>query len=82
MAMEYVIVTTNFKDVKTFTAGAPGKGFPDEVMSGFEYSAAAEGWGVFTQRRKANKQTELIEVRYGKARLASLIFQLCQKANL
>jgi len=37
---------------------------------------AAEGWGLFSQRREAGTQTERIEVRYGKLRAASLVFQI------
>lgn len=51
---------------------------PDNHVSFF---TTAEGWGVFTQRRQGNKQTERIEVRYGKVRVASLIFQVPKKAK-
>ncbi len=46
---------------------------PDDHVSFF---TAAEGWGVFAQRRDGNMQTEKIEMRYGKVRVASLIFQV------
>lgn len=45
------------------------------------FFTAAQGWGVFTQSRKGNKQTKLIDVRYGKIRVASLVFQVSQKTK-
>jgi len=49
---------------------------PDEHASFF---TAAEGWGVFTQRREGGTQTELIEVRYGKVRIESVVFQVSKE---
>jgi non-lysosomal glucosylceramidase len=40
------------------------------------FFTAAEGWGLFSQRREAGTQTERIELRYGKLRAASLSFQI------
>ena len=51
---------------------------PDDHVSFF---TAAQGWGVFTQYRKGNKQTKLIDVRYGKVRVASIVFQVSQKTK-
>ena len=51
---------------------------PDDHVSFF---TAAEAWGVFTQSRKGNLQTELIEVRYGQVRVASLVFQVSKEAK-
>ena len=51
---------------------------PDGHVSFF---TAAQGWGLFTQRRKGNMQTELIELRYGKVRVASLIFQASEETE-
>jgi len=45
------------------------------------FFTAAEGWGVFSQRRKGNKQTERIEVRYGRVRVKSLLFQTPAKTD-
>lgn len=36
---------------------------------------------LFTQSRKGNTQTKLIDVRYGKVRVASLVFQVSQKTK-
>jgi len=41
---------------------------------------AAEGWGLFRQRRNGNQQTERIEVRYGRLRVASMRFQVAEGA--
>jgi non-lysosomal glucosylceramidase len=46
---------------------------PEDHVSFF---TAAEGWGLFRQRRQDNEQTERIEVRYGKLHLGSLVFEL------
>jgi non-lysosomal glucosylceramidase len=46
---------------------------PEDHRSFF---TAAEGWGLFTQTRAAGKQTERIELRYGKLRLKSMVFEL------
>jgi uncharacterized protein (DUF608 family) len=37
---------------------------------------AAEGWGLFVQRREAGRQTDRIEVRHGRLRLKELVFEL------
>ena len=39
---------------------------------------AAEGWGLFSQKRRAATQTDRIEVRWGRLRLRSLAFALPQ----
>jgi hypothetical protein len=36
---------------------------------------AAEGWGLFTQKREGGTQTERLEVRSGKLRLRTLVFE-------
>jgi hypothetical protein len=41
---------------------------------------APEGWGLFVQERHANGQTERIEVRHGRLRLAELVFALPNEA--
>jgi len=46
---------------------------PDDFRAAF---VAAEGWGTFSQQRQADRQTETLEVRYGRLRLASLAFEL------
>lgn len=46
---------------------------PEDHVSFF---TAAEGWGVFSQRRTANTQTARIEVRYGAVHLDTLVLQL------
>jgi non-lysosomal glucosylceramidase len=51
---------------------------PEDHVSFF---TAAEGWGVFRQRRRGNQQTERIEVRHGKLRVASLVFELPEGAK-
>jgi len=40
------------------------------------FYTAPEGWGLFVQQRKANEQTERIEVRHGRLRLRELVFTL------
>ncbi len=42
---------------------------------------AAEGWGLFSQRREGNVQTEQVELRYGRLRLNSLVFELPDGTN-
>jgi hypothetical protein len=49
---------------------------PEDHASFF---TGAEGWGLFTQCRKDGRQIERIEVRYGKLRVKSLVFQLPEK---
>ncbi len=51
---------------------------PEDHTSFF---TAAEGWGVFSQRRSGNTQTELIEMRYGKIHIESLVFEAFEKAK-
>jgi len=46
---------------------------PDDHASMF---TAAEGWGLFCQRREGNRQTERIDVRHGTLRVASLAFRV------
>jgi len=48
---------------------------PDDFRSFF---SAAEGWGSIMQKREKSKQTNLIDVRCGKLRLKTLIFELPQ----
>jgi hypothetical protein len=45
------------------------------------FFTAAEGWGVFSQRRDQNTQTESIEVRYGRIRIESLAFETSDKSS-
>jgi len=51
---------------------------PEDHVSFF---TAARGWGVFSQRRKGKTQTERIEVRYGRVRVKSLLFQTPAKTD-
>ena len=51
---------------------------PEDHTSFF---TAAEGWGLFSQRREAGTQTDRIELRYGKLRVASLVFQIPEGAT-
>jgi hypothetical protein len=51
---------------------------PDDHASFF---TGAEGWGVFTQSRKDNAQTERIELRYGKVRVGSLVFRVRRESS-
>jgi len=46
---------------------------PDHFKAAF---TSAEGWGSFTQTRAGRRQTELLEVKYGKLRLKTLAFDL------
>ncbi len=43
--------------------------------------SGAEGWGLFTQKREAARQTERIEVRHGKLQVRSLVFELPKGAK-
>ena len=45
------------------------------------FVTAAEGCGIFRQLRQGNKQAQRIEVRYGKLRLGSLLFELPERAR-
>ncbi|HPM83281.1 MAG TPA: GH116 family glycosyl-hydrolase [Candidatus Anammoximicrobium sp.] len=40
------------------------------------FFTACEGWGLFVQRREPGRQTDRIEVRYGKLRVRELVFEL------
>jgi len=51
---------------------------PEDHKSFF---TAAEGWGVFAQRRRGNTQTERIEIRYGQLRVKSLLFRIPAKTD-
>jgi uncharacterized protein (DUF608 family) len=51
---------------------------PENHVSMF---TAAEGWGLYTQRRTDNQQTGRIEIREGWLRLAELVFQLPEQAQ-
>ncbi len=48
---------------------------PEDHVSFF---TAAEGWGLFTQKRGEGSQTERIELRYGKLRVKSMVFELTE----
>lgn len=45
------------------------------------FFTTADGWGLFTQKRTANEQTELIEVRFGTVTLSQLVFEIPQDAT-
>jgi uncharacterized protein (DUF608 family) len=51
---------------------------PEDHVSFF---TAAEGWGLFTQRRTADSQTAKIELRSGKLNLTTLVLQLPEGAK-
>jgi hypothetical protein len=51
---------------------------PDDHVSFF---TAAEGWGVFAQRRSGDRQREKIELKWGKLRLRRLVFAWPQNAK-
>ncbi len=46
---------------------------PESHVSFF---TAAEGWGLFTQKRTTTTQTERIEVRHGRLRIRSMVFEV------
>ena len=46
---------------------------PEDHRSFF---TAPEGWGLFVQQRQPHEQTERIEVRHGRLRLAELVLAL------
>jgi len=46
---------------------------PDDHVSFF---TAAEGWGLFTQRRDDGRQSDSIEVKYGRVKVRELVFEL------
>jgi len=52
---------------------------PEDHVS---FWSGAEGWGLFTQKREAGRQTERIEVRHGKLAVKSLVFELPKDATL
>ena len=43
--------------------------------------SGAEGWGLFTQKREAARQTHRIAVRYGRLQVKSLVFELPKGAK-
>ena len=45
------------------------------------FFTAAEGWGLFSQKRAGGLQTERIEVRFGRLRVKTLLFQLPEGAK-
>ena len=49
---------------------------PEDHASFF---TAAEGWGLFRQKRAAAVQQEMLELRYGRLRLGTLVFRLPAK---
>jgi hypothetical protein len=51
---------------------------PEDHASFF---TAAEGYGVFAQKRKGDAQTDRIEVKSGKLEVTSLVFELPVDAN-
>ncbi len=51
---------------------------PEDHASFF---TAAEGWGLFSQKRDNGLQTERIEVRYGRLKVRELVFELPQGAK-
>ena len=52
---------------------------PEDHRSFF---TAAEGWGLFTQRRVGHQQIDEIAVHYGKLRVAELVFQVPEGARV
>ena len=42
---------------------------------------ASQGWGTFSQERNGRKQTESIELRWGRLRLGTLSFETAEDAN-
>jgi non-lysosomal glucosylceramidase len=56
---------------KGFLAFAPRLS-PENFRAAF---TAAEGWGTFSQRRDQGRQTDRIEVRHGRLKIASLEFE-------
>jgi len=51
---------------------------PDDHAS---FWSGAEGWGLFTQKRQARRQTQRIEVRHGKLQVKTLVFELPKGAK-
>lgn len=52
---------------------------PDDHASFF---TAAEGWGLFRQRREDGRQTGRMEVRWGRLRVRHMVFELPEGARL
>ncbi len=52
---------------------------PENFTAAF---TAAEGWGAFSQKRDSTKQTERIQVKYGKLRISTLRFEMPQTGKL
>jgi hypothetical protein len=52
---------------------------PEDHISFF---TAAEGYGLFTRKRKGSVQTDRIEVRHGKLQVKSMVFELASEAKL
>ncbi len=46
------------------------------------FFTAAEGWGLYEQRRNGRTQTHRIDVRFGKLRVRALVFELPENATL
>ncbi len=46
------------------------------------FFTAAEGWGLFAQSRRSGRQTERLQLTYGKLRLTRLVFELPEGATL
>jgi len=51
---------------------------PQDHISFF---TAAQGWGLFTQKRRSRTQTELIELKFGSLMLKELVFELPKGAR-
>lgn len=45
------------------------------------FFTTADGWGLFTQKRTANEQTELIELKHGSLKLRELVFEIDEEAE-
>lgn len=45
------------------------------------FFTAAEGWGLFSQKRENNRQIECIDVRWGKLRVKELIFEVPEEVG-
>ncbi|NQT83675.1 glucosylceramidase [bacterium] len=46
------------------------------------FFTAAEGWGSLKQKRRGNRQTNRIEIKWGKLRVKTLVFELPDAAKL
>jgi len=51
---------------------------PENHVSFF---TAAQGWGLFSQKRCSNRQTDRIEITYGNLKLSKMIFELPGKTK-